>query len=134
MRAINAMANPTDRKAQEAAKFEFECSEAAQRAYGKTAQGVMLPDEVLRNWNQRDLSAGSDGDLIGQDYRAGDFIDVLRNNSAVMPMATMLNGLSGDVKIPRKLLLQLLHLLVQRVVLLVNQNLLLVQSVCRLRH
>ena len=96
------MANPTDRKAQEAAKFEFECSEAAQRAYGKTAQGVMLPDEVLRNWNQRDLSAGSDGDLIGQDYRAGDFIDVLRNNSAVMPMATMLNGLTGDVKIPRK--------------------------------
>ena len=56
MRAINAMANPTDRKAQEAAKFEFECSEAAQRAYGKTAQGVMLPDEVLRNWNQRDLN------------------------------------------------------------------------------
>ena len=102
LRAINAMANPTDRKAQEAAKFEFECSEAAQRAYGKTAQGVMLPEDVMRNWNQRDLSAGSDGDLIGQDYRAGDFIDVLRNNSAVMPMATMLNGLTGDVKIPRK--------------------------------
>ena len=102
LRAINAMANPTDRKAQEAAKFEFECSEAAQRAYGKTAQGLMLPEDVMRNWNQRDLSAGSDGDLIGQDYRAGDFIDVLRNNSAVMPMATMLNGLSGDVKIPRK--------------------------------
>ena len=55
MRAVNAMANPTDRKAQEAAKFEFECSEAAQRAYGTTAQGVMLPDEVLRNWNQRDF-------------------------------------------------------------------------------
>ena len=102
LRAINAMANPTDRRAQEAAKFEFEASEAAQRSYGQTAQGIMLPDEVLRNWNQRDLSAGSDGDLIGQDYRAGDFIDVLRNNSAVMPLATMLNGLSGDVKIPRK--------------------------------
>ena len=102
MRAINAMANPTDRKAQEAAKFEFECSEAAQRAYGTTAQGVMLPDEVLRNWNQRDLNASDDSNLIGQDYRAGDFIDVLRNNSAVMPMATMLNGLSGDVKIPKK--------------------------------
>ena len=102
LKAINAMANPTDRKAQEAAKFEFECSEAAQRAYGTTAQGVMLPDEVLRNWNQRDLNASDDSNLIGQDYRAGDFIDVLRNNSAVMPMATMLNGLSGDVKIPRK--------------------------------
>jgi HK97 family phage major capsid protein/HK97 family phage prohead protease len=102
MRAINAMANPTDRKAQEAAKFEFECSEAAQRAYGKTAQGIMLPEEIMRSWNQRDLSAGSDGALIGEDYRGGDFIDVLRNNSAVMPMATMLTGLSGDVKIPRK--------------------------------
>jgi HK97 family phage major capsid protein len=102
LRAINAMANPTDRKAQENAKFEFEASEAAQRSYGTTAQGLMLPSEVLRNWNQRDLSAGSDGDLIGQDYRAGDFIDTLRNNSAVMPLATMLNGLSGDVKIPRK--------------------------------
>ena len=102
MRAINAMANPTDRKAQEAAKFEFECSEAAQRAYGKTAQGLMLPEDVMRNWNQRDLNASDDSNLIGQDYRAGDFIDVLRNNSAVMPMATMLNGLSGDVKIPRK--------------------------------
>ena len=102
MKAINAMANPTDRKAQENAKFEFEASEAAQREYGQTAQGIMLPDEVLRNWNQRDLSAGSDGDLIGQDYRAGDFIDVLRNNSAVMPLATMLNGLTGDVKIPKK--------------------------------
>ena len=102
MRAINAMANPTDRKAQENAKFEFEASEAAQREYGQTAQGIMLPDEVLRNWNQRDLSAGDDGDLIGQDYRAGDFIDVLRNNSAVMPLATMLNGLTGDVKIPKK--------------------------------
>jgi HK97 family phage major capsid protein/HK97 family phage prohead protease len=102
MRAINAMANPTDRKAQEAAAFEMECSEAAQRAYGKTAQGVMLPEEVMRNWNQRDISAGSDGALIGEDFRGGDFIDVLRNNSAVMPMATMLNGLTGDVKIPRK--------------------------------
>ena len=102
LKAINAMANPTDRRAQENAKFEFEASEAAQRSYGQTAQGIMLPDEVLRNWNQRDLSAGSDGDLIGQDYRAGDFIDVLRNNSAVMPLATMLNGLTGDVKIPRK--------------------------------
>ena len=94
--------NPTDRKAQEAAAFEMECSEAAQRAYGKTAQGVMLPEEVMRNWNQRDISAGSDGALIGEDFRGGDFIDVLRNNSAVMPMATMLNGLTGDVKIPRK--------------------------------
>ena len=102
LKVVNAMANPTDRKAQRDAEFEFECSEVAQKHYGRTAQGVMLPPEVLSNWSQRDLSAGSDGDLIGQDYRGGDFIDVLRNNSAVMPLATMLSGLSGDVKIPRK--------------------------------
>jgi|TARA_R100000329_G_scaffold151428_1_gene147511 Caudovirus prohead protease. len=102
LRAVNAMANPTDRKAQEAAKFEFECSEAAQRQYGQTAQGVLLPGEVLRTWQQRDMNASDDSGLIGQDFRGGDFIDALRNNSAVMPLATMLTGLSGDVKIPKK--------------------------------
>jgi len=102
LRAVNAMANPTDRKAQEEAKFEFECSEAAQREYGQTAQGILLPGEVLRSWQQRDMNASDDSGLIGQDFRGGDFIDALRNNSAVMPLATMLTGLSGDVKIPKK--------------------------------
>ena len=102
LRAINAMANPTDRKAQEEAAFEFECSRAAGELYGKTAQGVLLPPEVLSNWSQRDLNASDDSNLIGQDFRAGDFIDVLRNSSAVMQNATILNGLSGDVKIPKK--------------------------------
>ena len=96
------MANPTDRKAQEDAAFEFECSRAAGELYGKTAQGVLLPPEVLSNWSQRDLNASDDSNLIGQDFRAGDFIDVLRNSSAVMQNATILNGLSGDVKIPKK--------------------------------
>ena len=102
LKAINAMANPTDRRAQEEAAFEFECSRAAGEIYGKTAQGVLLPPEVLANWSQRDLNASDDAGLIGQDFRGGDFIDVLRNSSAVMQNATILNGLSGDVKIPKK--------------------------------
>ena len=113
MRAIHALANPTDRRAQEAAAFEFECSRAAADQYGKTAQGIMLPAEVLRTWNKRDLGTASDGadpevisnfgDSIGEDYRGGDFIDALRNSSSVMAAgATMLGGLSGDVKIPKK--------------------------------
>ena len=41
--------------------------------------------------------------MVAEDYRGGDFIDVLRNASSVMQAgATMLSGLSGDVKIPRK--------------------------------
>ena len=102
LKAINAMANPTDRKAQEEAAFEFECSRAAGEIYGRTAQGVLLPPEVLSNWSQRDLNASDDAGLIGQDFRGGDFIDSLRNSSAVMQNATILSGLSGDVKIPKK--------------------------------
>jgi HK97 family phage major capsid protein/HK97 family phage prohead protease len=113
MRAIHALANPTDRRAQEAAAFEFECSRAAAEQYGKTAQGIMLPAEVLRTWNKRDLGTAADGadpvvikgdgDLLSEDYRGGDFIDALRNSSSVMAAgATMLGGLSGDVKIPKK--------------------------------
>ena len=102
MKAINALANPTDRKAQRDAEFEFECSEEAAKHYGRTAQGIMLPPEVLSNWNTRDMNASDDAGIIGQDFRAGSFIDALRNASAVMPLATNLNGLSGDVKIPKK--------------------------------
>lgn len=103
MRAIHALANPTDRRAQEAAAFEFECSRAAADQYGKTAQGIMLPAEVLRTWNKRDLNTTDEADVIGEDFRGGDFIDSLRNASSVMQAgATMLGGLSGDVKIPKK--------------------------------
>jgi HK97 family phage major capsid protein len=62
----------------------------------------MLPPEVMANWNTRDLNASDDAGLIGQDFRPESFIDVLRNASAVMPLATNLNGLTGDVKIPKK--------------------------------
>jgi len=103
MRAIHALANPTDRRAQEAAAFEFECSRAAAEAYGRTAQGILLPAEVMQNW-KRDLNSSDEAALFSDDFRGGDFIDVLRNASSVMQAgATMLNGLSGDVKIPKKL-------------------------------
>ena len=103
MRAIHALANPTDRRAQEAAAFEFECSRAAADQYGKTAQGIMLPADVLRTWNKRDLNSSDEADLFSDDYRGGAFIDALRNSSSVMAAgATMLGGLSGDVKIPKK--------------------------------
>lgn len=101
-RAINALANPTDRRAQEAASFEFDCSEAAAEQYGRAAQGIMLPAEVLRNW-KRDLNSADEAELFTDDFRGGDFIDVLRNSSSVMQAgARMLGGLSGDVKIPKK--------------------------------
>ena len=103
VKAINALANPTDRRAQEEAAFEFECSQQAAREQGKTAQGIMIPADVLGNWGKRDINSSNDSTLISEDYRAGDFIDVLRNSSSVMQAgATMLRGLSGSVVIPKK--------------------------------
>ena len=103
VRAIRAMANPGDRRLQEEAAFEFEASRAAAEMYGKTAQGIMVPAEVMKTWS-RDLNMGNDSAISGDDFRAGSFIDVLRNASSVMASgATSLGGLSGDVKIPKKL-------------------------------
>jgi HK97 family phage major capsid protein/HK97 family phage prohead protease len=101
-RAINALANPGDRKLQEAAAFERECSEAAAVKAGKTAQGIMVPNEVLR----RDLTVGTAsaaGDLVGTDFRPGSFIELLRNRSALAGLGVAsLTGLSGNVAIPRQ--------------------------------
>ena len=103
VKAIRAMANPSDRRAQEDAAFEFECSAEAARQYGKDAQGIMLPAEVLRSWGKRDLNTSDDSTLVAEDYRGNDFIDVLRNESSVMQAgATMLRGLQGNVVIPKK--------------------------------
>lgn len=106
LRAVHALANPTDVRAQKAAAFEFECSRAAAEQYGTTAQGLMIPVDVLRNWDmaKRTLNSSDEAALFTDDFRGGDFIDVLRNASSVMRAgARMLTGLSGDVKIPKKL-------------------------------
>ena len=103
MKAIRAMANPTDRNAQEAARFEFEAAQEAAHRAGADPQGLYMPHDVLRSWNQRDLNTTNDSAMVAEAYRGGDFIDVLRNASSVMQAgATMLTGLQGDVKIPKK--------------------------------
>ena len=103
MKAIRAMANPTDRNAQAEAEFEFEASREAAHRAGVDPQGLYMPMDVMRSWNQRDLNTTNDSAMVAEAYRGGDFIDVLRNASSVMEAgATMLTGLQGDVKIPKK--------------------------------
>jgi len=103
MRAIRAMANPSDRGAQAAAEFEFEAAGEAAKRDGVDPQGLYIPADVRRSWSQRDLNTSDDSAMVAEDYRGGDFIDVLRNASSVMQAgATMLTGLVGDVKIPKK--------------------------------
>lgn len=102
VRLINALSNPGDVRARDAAAFEFECTRAAADKYAGEARGVILPADVLRTW-KRDLNSADDSALFGDDYRGESFIDVLRNSSSVMQAgARTLSGLSGDVVIPKK--------------------------------
>lgn len=103
VRAIAAMSNPGDRRLREAAAFEFEASEAAAQRYGRSAQGIMIPVDVLGMWKQRDLNTSDDNEIVATNLLAGDFIDVLRNSASVMAAgARMLPGLVGNVAIPKK--------------------------------
>lgn len=102
VKAIRAMAFPNDRSAYEAAAFEREVSAAVEQRTGKSAQGYLVPDEVLR----RDLTVATGsaaGDLVFTDARPGSFIELLRNRLALNTLGvTMLTGLNGPVAIPRQ--------------------------------
>tara|TARA_Y100000361_G_scaffold32754_1_gene27458 strand:+ start:1849 stop:4236 length:2388 start_codon:yes stop_codon:yes gene_type:complete len=102
MRAINYLANPTDRAAREAAAFEIEASEAAADKLGRASRGITIPVDVMK----RDLTVGTataGGNLVETELDSANFIDLLRNASALdQAGATVLTGLSGNVNIPRQ--------------------------------
>ena len=104
LRALNALANPNDRAAQEAAAFEREVSDEASKRYDKPASGILIPNEVL-NDSRRDLNVGTataGGNLVPTELLSGSFIDILRKRMSVMQAnPTMLTGLSGNIAIPR---------------------------------
>lgn len=104
LRAMNALANPGDRAAWEAAAFEREVSEAGAKAAGKSSRGIFVPSEILRN--KRDLTAGTNnagGFTVATDLLAASFIEMLRNRAVVMRAgATMLSGLVGNVAMPKQ--------------------------------
>ncbi len=104
LRAMNALANPGDRAAWDAAAFEREVSEAGAKAAGKASRGLFIPSEILRN--KRDLTAGTNnagGFTVATELMADSFIEMLRNRAVVMRAgATMMSGLVGNVAIPKQ--------------------------------
>lgn len=100
---VRALANPGDRKLQEAAKFEREVSEAGSKLRGKGSEGFYVPPEVLA-YGRRDLTKGTaadGGDLVATNLVG--FIEMLRKKSVVQQAgATVLNGLVGDLAIPKQ--------------------------------
>ena len=102
LKAVYAMSNPTNRKAQEDAKFEFEASQAAKEKYGRNSEGLTLPSEVMGTWT-RDINTTDDAGGIGEDFRRGDFINALRDASGVIRAgATIFPDLVDNVKIPKQ--------------------------------
>lgn len=105
VRMMNAAANPTDRAAQESAKYEREICDAAALKANRTPQGFLVPSDVLKHSMKRDLSVGTStagGNLVATDLLSGSFIELLRNKIVVQQLgATMLTGLQGQVAIPR---------------------------------
>ena len=102
MRAIRFKSDPNNAAFRRDAAFEIECSAAAEKKFGRSAQngGLMVPSDVLR----RDLKATANGaNVVETVLDSGSFIDMLRNQSILdRAGASVLTGLSGNVQIPRQ--------------------------------
>lgn len=104
---VRALANPNDAAAQRAAAFEIECSNMAQKQYGRNAKGILIPDDVLRAFNaggapNTPTGAQTGSNLVGTDFMAGSFIDLLRPRTTIMRLARTMGGLVGNVEIPKQ--------------------------------
>ena len=122
LRAINAMAAPDDRRAQERAAFEREVSEAAAEKMGRQTRGFTVPDSISGHLDdrvkadpirlvipsdiiKRDLVVGTataGGHTVSTDMLSQNFIDMLRNRTVVFQRALQLTGLIGNIAIPRQ--------------------------------
>lgn len=104
LRALNAMANPTDSRAREAAAYEFEVSRAYADKMNKDVKGIIVPHDVLARTLEVGTGNGSTaGKLVATDLLASDFITLLRNAMVINGLgARFLSGLNGNVAIPRQ--------------------------------
>jgi HK97 family phage major capsid protein len=109
LRVAQYLADPSPRTA-EAAGFELEVARAAQAKHSRSANGVLIPWEVLGSNRAAETPGqvvgtfGDGGALVGTDRLDAQFIDLIRNRSAFLNSGlTMLSGLEGNVEIPKKL-------------------------------
>ena len=109
LRVAQYLADQNPRTA-EAAAFELEVARAAQAKHSRSANGVLIPWEVLGSNRAAQTPGqvvgtfGDGGALVGTDRLDAQFIDLIRNRSAFLNSGlTMLSGLEGNVEIPKKL-------------------------------
>ena len=115
---VRHLEKPNDERLREAAAFEIECSEAAQKQTGRTARGALIPQDVLGqfgneatmrafNANQgaanTPVGAITGGNLVQTNFLASSFIDMLRNRTVIMQLARVMGGLVGNIEIPKQI-------------------------------
>jgi len=106
LRAIRAIANPTDRRAQEAAAFEMEASRTAADNMERDVEGLVVPPDVLRRALNTSTTGTAPGDTGGQvvdtTLMTSSFIELLRNRAVAMRLGTSMGGLVGNFDLPKQ--------------------------------
>lgn len=114
VKLIRALSSPEEPSARKAAAFELDaCAAAADKSH-RSLKGTMIPVDVLttplrgeRGNNTVSILSGSGytgtgGQTVQTSLLSSSFIDVLRNRTVLMQLATQLNGLVGNVDIPKQ--------------------------------
>jgi len=106
LKAIRALANPTDRRAQEAAAFEMEASRAAADNMERDVEGLVVPPDVLRRALNTSTSGTNGGDtggnVVDTTLMTSSFIELLRNRAVAMRVGTSMAGLVGNFDLPKQ--------------------------------
>lgn len=106
MKVIRALSDPTDKRAHEAAAFEFEASRAAADKSGKDSDKFVIPTDVLTRALNTSKSGTASGDTggygIANTLMAQSFVDILRNRATIMQLGTVMGGLVGNIDIPKQ--------------------------------
>ena len=106
LKVVRALSDPTDRRAQEDAAFEFEASRAAAEKRSKETGKFAIPSDVLTRAFNTATSGSAAGDTggysIATDLLASSFIDILRSRATIMQLGRTIGGLVGNVDIPKQ--------------------------------
>lgn len=106
MKVIRALSDPSDKRAHEAASFEFEASRAAADKRGKDSDKFVIPTDVLTralNTSKTGTAAGDTGGYgVSNTLMAESFVDILRNRATIMQLGTVMGGLQGNIDIPKQ--------------------------------
>lgn len=85
------------------ADFERECSDELAKRFQSPPRGIYLPEDVFSLETREIDTTGTASNLVATKLLAGSFIDLLRNETAVIKLgATLLPDQVGNVAIPQQ--------------------------------